>query len=288
MSESRPVYVLLHVPKTGGTAIKNKLLREMGAGRMLSLYETEGPFARYLETSSGDAEAGIDSFMASLSQADLDAVDLVTGHNAYYGIHRYFKRETRYALFVRSPERWLASFYNYQAARREMGESVHELILRDGEFMSFEEFVEHHRNAMSAFIGDRVGLDTTLSEDVRLQELTRLLERFHLVGLTETMGESFGVLAQALGIDPRLSRENITPKAYVTDVSPYVARIRELNELDFAVYERCREWNQACLERLEGPSGAGDTGTEALRGRCLQLYGWIRFQLKRLLHMLRG
>ncbi len=94
--------IFLHLPKTGGTALRT------------SLQQAFDPLASALVYPSGDLDGTMTrEQFAALPPDALERLRLVMGHISY-GAHRRIPRTCRYASIVREPvERVLSLYYHY-------------------------------------------------------------------------------------------------------------------------------------------------------------------------------
>lgn len=108
----KPIWIFLHVPKAGGGTFNQHLLKNL----------PEGEFARANEVEE--------------RKKNLDKIRVVAGHDAYYGIHKYFPDKTpRYLTFLRDPAERFVSAYNFEMRK-----------VPENEIISFEKWYKSRMN----------------------------------------------------------------------------------------------------------------------------------------------
>jgi hypothetical protein len=204
MKFKNSVFVLLHIPKTGGSTINNHLQNEFGK----------------LSKDSGELVLKTD-----------EEVSFIFGHNAYYGIHKNVApKEPKYISFIRNPARRMVSGYNWDI-------SISKLDTLE---YPFEEYVKWKNNYMTKYLSrymysgryrrlERNAYYNTWKRRIeRLQkvfgvwgyfnqssrfQLTRAkktLERCFFVGITETLDDDFTALLDMLRMERSFEAVNVT------------------------------------------------------------------------------
>lgn len=173
MGLSRPLYVFMHLPKTGGTTINGHFYDHMDwdvdvvhLGKWGDRYRTREQRLP-LEERSAEERARI---------------RVLTGHGTYFGIHRLIEGITpRYLTILRDPADRIVSTYNFRAARGDVGD-----------FWSW--YANFPRNAGVKWLRKR------LAGYQSLQEIIEALRSFWFVGVTEHLDEDLPLLFGALGL----------------------------------------------------------------------------------------
>jgi len=203
--------VLVHIPKTAGTAVRDALMATSGGRRVLFDY---GPKAsktsKEIEaTYSGDDTAAP---VTTLRQVfDNDTPTFLAGHFPAAKYWPFFAPES-FITFLRDPvDRVLSEF-------------------------------SHHRNRY----GYEADIETFIRRPRLRNVMTRYLHgtdprRFGFVGITETMAEDCAHLAAYLGIRVEVATTNVgvaDPLVEQYKADPELrARIAELNRDDHALYD---------------------------------------------------
>ena len=237
--------VFMHLPKTGGTALRASLLRAFDTSATALIYPSTD-----LDASMTRAE------FVSLSREALDRLRLVMGH-FQFGIHEQIGRPSRYATIIRDPvDRVVSLYYHYRnlPGIRFGGKGHRERLRMRLTRTSMEDWV---------FQGDRRTADNvairniTGRGDVPFGQCTdglfdEAMERIdrHFIALlaTERMSEGAILMSRIIERDlPQVGVENANPKRpALEELDPSVIeRVRELNRYDLRLH-------QLALGRLEG------------------------------------
>ena len=134
------LYIFIHIPKTGGTTIKENIKANLGKDEFISLYWDEKPSDLRLiseetikklyplkeeilakisiELSSKknifNSKEEAKKYITSLSEKEKEKIKVIIGHHMPYGIHKYFNKKPRYITFLRNPIDRRISEYNYK------------------------------------------------------------------------------------------------------------------------------------------------------------------------------
>ncbi|GAI20235.1 unnamed protein product, partial [marine sediment metagenome] len=131
--KKEPLYIFLHVMKTGGTTIREHIVENFRKEEYLFLYLNKYPFLR--------EKKDIKHYISSLTKKRRDKLKIIFGHRSYYGLHELFPdREVRYIAFLRNPIDRIISHYNFQ--RENLNKKVNlkrsrEVILINGKILPF-------------------------------------------------------------------------------------------------------------------------------------------------------
>jgi len=234
--------LFMHLPKTGGTALRTAVLQAYG-GREVGMVYGAGELAGAMSR---------EQFQA-LPAEELARFDLIVGHFPF-GVHRRVTRPSRYVTVVRDPVERVASLYyhflNLPGIR--FGGKGHRerLRMRLGR-TSLERWVfERQRpdvdNLMVRNIAGARGVAFGRCTAAMLEQaLTNVDKHFAALLVTDEMDRSALVLEQVVGSPlPAVSRENVNPKRpSLESIDARVQeRIRDLNRFDLALYEHARSW----------------------------------------------
>jgi hypothetical protein len=149
MAENKkPLYIFLHVPRTGGTSLNDVLLRGLGKNEVFF---------------SGGPKEPLHKRIFRIN--DPNKLKAIIGHRTYYGFHKFFSnKKPKYILFVRDPAERLVSHYNFQM------KSLNELI----PFLKWYKF--QRKNDMTHFLSQKyLGKESTFSS---LYLLKKILSSF--------------------------------------------------------------------------------------------------------------
>lgn len=179
----RPIYLYVHIPKTGGTSIR------------AHLRDTIGPRLALL---GAKLERDV------LTRTDLHTVDVVLGHGVTKQTADMFPtRETRFITALREPAAYALSAYNWAV-------HTHQLGLRKAP-SDFRGWLSFNRNPQSTWLVSNffgTDLETVRAyDDLKLlREASNILRSFWLVLKTERIAEGVGPLLSALGAPPLFNR----------------------------------------------------------------------------------
>ena len=234
--------LFMHIPKTGGSSLRDSLNQVYPRSEQLQLYDSPD---------KGIIHA--DDF-PDLSEAERARPRLIMGH-FYYGLHEHVPRPSRYLTIIRDPVDRVASLYHHYRRVAELRPQSRagregQSILEEG--MSLEEWgfglerVEIDNEILRRITG-RPAIGFGLCPDDMLSEaLEHVEQRFVRVLVLEQMDRSMRALDADLGKHiPTPGFVNVNERrAPEGDVdSGVVRRLRELNRLDSAFY-------QAMVDRL--------------------------------------
>lgn len=240
-------WFFLHVPKTAGSSFSTELATALPKYRNIHV--------DYSRTDISHTENLKEALHGFLALPDLSDYRSASGHVPFEMALEIKEKipGTQLITILRSPEHRVISDYRYQ--RTEM-HPPHEQFKRD--FPTLESYVESEvsQNKMARFVGGRgAGVAEIIS---------RVDNDFAFAGLLEMYPMSFSVLFELMGFPGRTPREHKrkTPETRDTsvEVTPSIlARIRELNRLDVALFDHVRatllphreEWRRRLEKRSQ-------------------------------------
>ena len=234
--------VFMHLPKTGGTSVRNAVR---------GLYAREETALIY-----GNRE-----LLGAMTRGQFDALSvdatrqlrLVMGHFAY-GIHRQIDRPCRYATVVRDPVERVISLYSHflNLPGIRFGGRAHRERLRirwrriDLDRWVFGEERIAADNLLARQIAGGEHLPFGQCDEALYQRAVENLERhFVAVLVTEEMELGRRLLGGRLGRElPAVGTANANPnRKSLEEFDPAVlVRIRELNHLDARLHRAARAW----------------------------------------------
>ena len=232
----------MHIPKTGGSSLRDSLFQVYRRGEQLHLYDSPDPDIIHADEFPG------------LPEARRAQPRLILGH-FYYGLHEHVPRPSRYLTIIRDPLERVASLYHhYRRAATLRPESragsEGRAIIEGG--MDLQEWgfglerVEIDNEILRRVTG-RPGVPFGQCPDDMLDEaLEHVDERFLRVLVLEQHARSMRALDRALGVHvPALGFVNVNDERQPLASLPAaaVAQVRELNHLDQRFYD-------AMVERL--------------------------------------
>jgi hypothetical protein len=228
--------VVLHVPKTAGTTVRNALL---------SRFPSEAVFAIDAARADRTVEA-----LAALPKVRRASLRLVIGH-AGYGVHELLPGRTLYVGFVRHPVARLRSLHEFLRRRPEhrLHRSACETTLE--QFVTGGFTADADNSQVRHFAG--VAADAECGGQDLERAIRHIEQRFLAVGVVEDFETSMLGLWAGLGLSglPWHVRSN-TGGRYRGDAGATSRELRALKphvELDTALWESCRQRVAECRAR---------------------------------------
>ncbi|MEZ4424580.1 MAG: sulfotransferase family 2 domain-containing protein [Gemmatimonadota bacterium] len=254
MSDTPEVFVLVHVPKTGGTSLNHAFEHGLEMGTEFIHLDTAG--LRHGQS------LGLPPF-AERSEAERRKARVIAGHDIDVTIHRLVPGRTpRYFTFLRNPAARLVSAYNFE---------MHEFYSNVGKTpIEFDDWYrKQERDVVTRFLSKRVlptPLGRRLAQAQRylqyplrgratrgaLARLNRALERFWYVGTTDAMNQAAPLLLERMGIEARMERRLVTGRDFTKRLeldAALEARLHADNPRDLELYEHWRTRDAESLER---------------------------------------
>ena len=254
MSAAPPIYIMHHIPKTGGVSIRNWLIRHLGLHRGLVHYGVAGELfcmQRHLP------------FLEQMTPAQLHNVRVVMGHYVTGATAELFPgRKVCRIIILREPVERLISQYNHAMHFWCIGmgrpridfyqwfetHAVEKYDYKDAmrsqgltPEIAFQSQASLGPNYMARFIAQNFETrDWPLLEGNEFAaKINELLESFWLVGLTERLGALATALGRALGIPADVAHDNRRQdrKVYLEPSEELRQFIREHNQTDCLVYD---------------------------------------------------
>lgn len=222
-------WFFLHVPKTAGSSFATELRKRLKPCRNIHADPKRG------DTTYSDSLG--QSLKTFLSLPDRNSYRAASGHLPFRKIEPLRKRipNARIVTFLRSPEKRVVSGFRY---RRTSAHKEHEKFRE--QFPTLQSFVDDaiSHNLMARYVGGR-GID-------RDTLLRRVDHDFAFVGLLEMYPMSFNIAFDIMGFPgcfpERHKNKTVDTEDNAIEVTPAILkRIRELNQLDIALYEHVHE-----------------------------------------------
>ena len=246
-SESGPVSVFIHIPKTAGTTMRT-VIRTSEPGE-----RNRRPGANVFRGGGGSNPKTLEKLRDEPQKLNLDFVRVLHGHQPF-GISGYLERafpqrEFRYFTFVRDPvERSLSHYFEVVRRPRRVvdgGPVVRMAPLPpDTTFDGAVELGYLHDNVHTRMLSGTADPFGTVTAELLEQAKRNLRDRFALVGLTERLDESLVLAKQRLGFRNILvrSRRVNTRRPRGRDVPEELRAAAERhNQYDIELYHFARE-----------------------------------------------
>lgn len=248
--EDPQVLLFMHIPKTGGTTLRQILERIYPQRETVRIYK--------------ERTADPEGYLRRILEEDERCVSLVEGHFAF-GLHEVLPRPSAYLTMVRDPvERVLSQ---YHSLRRYENHPLHD----QARSMSFREYVSEPitwevDNGQVRFLsGDTPAPHEGEFDDLEerhLRDAKRVVdEEDVIVGVTDRFDLSILLAADRLGWStPNYVRRNVGSERPAVEDLPAetLELIEERNRLDMELYQHARK-------RLEEAAEEAGIEDEALR-----------------------
>lgn len=194
--------LFLHVPKTGGTTLREVLVRALPVDEVVAdlpdPHTTEVQRAitrRYLHGETDDRpDAGNAPILRRWAEADVDLgrARVYTAH-LWYGMHEHFPEPCDYVTVLRDPVDRVRSLYRHRVSVQGIDQSPVDWIASGRE----PQLDNHQTRVLAGAPADRYAGPCTagMLDDAK----DHLLDRFAAVGVTERFDDSVIAILAALG-----------------------------------------------------------------------------------------
>lgn len=228
------LYLIYHVPKTGGQTIRDHLNRTLKRDHdFIHMGKWDRPGSLSLTD------------IADLSPVQKARLRSLSGHPLTRELVSVFpERRCREVLFLREPAARLASLYNFSCTMlKNSGEST---------IPTFEKFLStYEQNSLTAQVAGKLHIPKS---PTRLSDVLAELENLWMVGTLGSLDRLWPHLFDAIGVDPSVPpRSNVsggTIERHVTLTPQLADEIRAKNPEDVMLYEAVLRFEQRTLERF--------------------------------------
>lgn len=250
------LFIFVHVPKTSGEVIKRNIERSLPKNAMIrTSYEHYEPYFD-ITKKKDDFYRGHDDFhryVNSLSDKQKNKIQLLAGHNSYYGIHSLFSQQANYVTFLREPISRTISLYNFELMAWQLySTQTSPLNLLEVNFLkrmqnnflinhappSFEQWINEIYDSKIPFYYSMTRYLATLGFSAE-NNLNTLLDKFYFVGITETHEEDSNILYSRFGVK-RFNADKNASNSYVslsTLTDDVLNTVRYKNAEDIELYQ---------------------------------------------------
>ena len=244
--------IFLHIPKTAGTTLSRIIRIKTGLWPMGNLLNHSLTFGHY---QINPIEKRLE-YIESLPEKQQRRIKLFQGHFGF-GVHHQLPKPNFYVTILRDPiERVISSYYQLRRGRPE------DALAKD---MSFEEFVNSgadfgrflvDNGQVRSIIGTDGNPDGSPFDSLGPEHLEKakqnIAKHFAFVGLSERFDESALLLKQILGWKHcHYASANIAPNRKKLEEFPshVIDRVRELNQLDIALYDHVAQQFEQMIQK---------------------------------------
>jgi hypothetical protein len=264
-SERMPLF--LHIPKTGGTTLKNCIYAQYKAHEYYQLEEGRLVDGIYYYPAGLHKEPDAAIPAKAIRALERHEIRAVVGHFSF-GIHLYVNRPWTYITMLRDPMDRVVSLYHH--IRRDRNTPLHEIVSSG---ISIEDFVLHlscreadnDQTRRISGLEPEFGACSISTLDKAKDNLRRY---FSVIGVTECFDETVILIKRTLGWAdapyylPELVNEERPAIASLPQKS--IDIILERNELDTKLHEFAKE---LLYERIANPGP--DFNSEVRRFKAL-------------------
>ena len=226
MNIRKDLFIHLHIPKTGGTTLRDIIQRQYRSEKILMIPKLEES----------------ENILKEVSTSQINQLKLIQGH-LKYGIHNHFHRRAKYFAIIRDPINRVLSTYYYVLSQKNNPQN----LSTANNQMTIYDFVQSGVNpflinGQTQLISGKTGdIDNPIIESEELFSLAKenIENDFLFLGITEMFDETILILKNMLGWHmPYYSIANRTKKKPNYDaVNPtIISFIKEHNQLDIKLY----------------------------------------------------
>ena len=226
MNIMKDLFIHLHIPKTGGTTLRDIIQRQYRSEKILMIPKLEES----------------ENILKEVSTSQINQLKLIQGH-LKYGLHNHFHRRAKYFAIIRDPISRVLSTYFYVLSQKNNPQN----LSTSNNQMTIYDFVQSGVNpflinGQTQLISGKTGeIDNPIIESEELFSLAKenIENDFLFLGITEMFDETILILKNMLGWHmPYYSIANRTKKKPNYDaVNPtIISFIKEHNQLDIKLY----------------------------------------------------
>ena len=226
MNIMKDLFIHLHIPKTGGTTLRDIIQRQYRSEKILMIPKLEES----------------ENILKEVSTSQINQLKLIQGH-LKYGIHNHFYRRAKYFAIIRDPINRVLSTYYYVLSQKNNPQN----LSTSNNQMTIYDFVQSGVNpflinGQTQLISGKTGdIDNPIIESEEIFSLAKenIENDFLFLGITEMFDETILILKNMLGWHmPYYSIANRTKKKPNYDaVNPtIISFIKEHNQLDIKLY----------------------------------------------------
>ena len=222
----KDLFIHLHIPKTGGTTLRDIIQRQYRSEKILMIPKLEES----------------ENILKEVSTSQINQLKLIQGH-LKYGIHNHFHRRAKYFAIIRDPINRVLSTYYYVLSQKNnpqnLSTSNNQMTIYDYVQSGVNPFLI---NGQTQLISGKTGdIKNPIIESEELFSLAKenIENDFLFLGITEMFDETILILKNMLGWHmPYYSIANRTKKKPNYDaVNPtIISFIKEHNQLDIKLY----------------------------------------------------
>ena len=226
MNIMKDLFIHLHIPKTGGTTLRDIIQRQYQSEKILMIPKLDES----------------EDILKEVSTSQINQLKLIQGH-LKYGIHNHFHRRAKYFAIIRDPINRVLSTYYYVLSQKNnpqnLSTSNNQMTIYDYVQSGVNPFLI---NGQTQLISGKTGnIENPIIKSEELFSLAKenIANDFLFLGITEMFDETILILKNMLGWHmPYYSIANRTKnKPNYDAVNPtIISFIKEHNQLDIKLY----------------------------------------------------
>ena len=226
MNIMKDLFIHLHIPKTGGTTLRDIIQRQYQSEKILMIPKLDES----------------EDILKEVSTSQINQLKLIQGH-LKYGIHNHFHRRAKYFAIIRDPINRVLSTYYYVLSQKNnpqnLSTSNNQMTIYDYVQSGVNPFLINGQTQLIS--GKTVNIDNPIIKSEELFSLAKenIANDFLFLGITEMFDETILILKNMLGWHmPYYSIANRTKnKPNYDAVDPTVISfLKEHNQLDIKLY----------------------------------------------------
>lgn len=242
--QQETLFVFVHLPRCAGTFL-------------LSSFSWLGKRRQIVISESPESKAAAKSFLlAEIEKRKVvpNQLELISGHDTYFGIHEVSPRTSFYFTFLRDPvERYLSNFRFLRDCAADptspVNQFAREAMTDNGTERPLEELIEQGRlaNMMTHYLAATVEPDLQTArwhckDEVKLVELAKLaIDRFQFIGFFDQLQQDAKTICDRLRVPLKPRQVNQTRSQFKEPISEQLRQdLAKLNRLDLEIYEYAR------------------------------------------------
>lgn len=285
--DKKYIYAFLHVPKCAGISVRRNIQESCDKDVLLKCYSVDFHLQEFGEKNEiipldHVRELQLDQ-LRKMNEFEKDKIQVIYGHEVFYGIHKFFKKKVRYIMLLRDPYSRIVSLYNYYVGSQY---DVMERLLKDPEDIEAKFLKEKLKNELfldetnkipdfECWAKNAVELMNTeggFSRDsivrfltynrfidgkpmdrfVDIESIKNALKKFYFIGILENGKEDLKLIYNLLGIKEYHEKVNVSKKYYDPKNNILMKQIfKETFDVDYLIYEESKKQNESFKKTLD-------------------------------------
>jgi len=279
LNKNQPLYIFMHIPKCAGTTFNYHLNNNFYKEKSIYLYNRHGFYnALKKDYQVLNDRQDIKQYLSSLPDELKNKIRVIFGHDAFYGLHKFFKnRNCRYIVFFREPFKRAVSSYNQKMRglglpkdrkiSDDLGKIPFQPKIKNIERQNFRihgapkfgEWITYKKNKMFEFLAKK-GFIKKIKNPSK-KDIENMLQKFHFIGLTENFEEDSLLIMNEMGIKRFFLNRNISKKYFdekkmkKEELAELKKSFYRLNNIDLMIYNQAKEKNKAMKSKINNLEG---------------------------------